>query len=361
MKSRGFLLVALCLSSAPALAAPAVSDFCPGLGLYLATANSQFSMLQAEETTEGAGSGKAWNITTLASLDTCRKVAPTPDAVHVDCGVQVQSSDAQASHDALAAKVQACLSGWTAKTFEANGTKVAAYTSDETKWVTVQTAPASGGYASQRVLVTLGAADALLAGFPRPAPSAPPESSGASMFSALRSSPSTSSSTSEVTDAEVRARIEQVLGQAEIAPTPAPKVIDQCPVSKAYVAAAPDGFKAVRETAQNVSNNGDLMPESPAWVLCKIVEDPPASGENHIRCSTNREAEGDFAKNVAATRFAELSTDTETCFPDWAKDVTDAGKSHWTTVYTSSTGVRMIIEQTVADERLTRSMEIWPN
>lgn len=146
----------------------------------------------------------------------------------------------------------------------------------------------------------------------------------------------------EVTDADVQAEIARIraeLGTVEAAPPP-PLAADQCTGLRAYVAAAPDAFKAVLVVGPYDSaytHEWKASPGLPRWDRCTISD---AAARPYLSCDYFSMAVVDYA-----SEYASLAQQVESCFPGWERvvDVANKADKHWKTSY--GAGTRIIISQ----------------
>lgn len=155
-----------------------------------------------------------------------------------------------------------------------------------------------------------------------------------------------------VTDQDVRDEINRILiknGQADqIVKDRIPLAASFCSGLKAYVSAAPDGFKAVRKLERWDDNPAsihewDATPGLPNFGTCTVTE---------AALSCTRVT---WPEETDAELYAGLLKDVESCLSGWSKD---AGEQH--TRYTARQGiVSVAVDLTVAPTRTTRTLTVY--
>ncbi len=382
-------VLSLCLASGPVFAKPAApvapeppaataaptspadaSDFCPSLGVYLASAGEQFASVTGADIIPGL----AWSTTkSIAAADGCyiskSYLSPQLSAV---CSFSPGTTDAAAVHESLVALVRTCGSGWTRDdTSDSAGIRTATLSNAGGARVEVETKPLQDGAVPQLLRIYASAAPAAPV-----ATAAAPSPSDAAGYLSLNFSdydwghgsspaatvtpapheaaPPAPTSDYTVSDAEYEAEVARIRAKVDryMAPASSPTSADMCTGLQAYVAAAPDYFKAVRATGPQDGGSTHEWKASPAlarWDACTITEategflstDSPAM-RTYLSCNFFAPIQVDYAGE-----YASLTRLIESCFPQWKKDVKvdDKNEKHWKTSYGATSGAWISVEQ----------------
>lgn len=174
----------------------------------------------------------------------------------------------------------------------------------------------------------------------------------------------------EVTDADVQAeiaRIQQSLAESGYQATPPPpRAADFCSGLTAYVAAAPDLFKAVREDDPNDDEDTtewDASPGLPGWDSCEVREaftgflsTDAGTMRTYLACSIVH-----YAQTDSRAAFGGLMRDAESCMPTWKRvpRVRDDATEHWRVSYQSGSAVWINVEHTLEGEKSTLGLTVY--
>lgn len=388
-------------------------DLCPTLKIYLAATTTRFSSLKGAPSAFLPSALWTANVE-LPGLRGCTVQDWGAGDASASCDSAPTGTDQAAAHETLTARVRSCVDGWTRTDNPgSDGVMRAILAVNQAARITVETDPLKDGAVGQRLSVTTSMLDwsggASATNTPAPAAAAPNTPAAAapaavappSTVEALAldfsnfdwgsntSRPTASStpapvaqpvappvqadppaSTSRfgglsdharkpvdgpVTDQDVRDEINRILiktGHADqVVKDPIPLAASFCSGLKAYVSAAPDGFKAVRKLERWDDNpysthEWDATPGLPNFDMCTIAE----AARTSLSCTRMT-----WPDETDADRYAGLLKDVESCLSGWSKD---AGEQH--TRYTARQGtVSVAVDLMVAPTRTTRTLTVY--
>lgn len=391
-------------------ASAAAPDLCPALKIYLAAATTRFSALKGAPSAFLPSALWTANVE-LPGLLRCTVQDWGAGDASASCDSAPTGTDQAAAHESLTARVRSCVDGWTRTDSPgSDGVMRATLAVNQAARITVETDPLKDGAVGQRLSVSTsmlnwsGGASATNTPAPAAAASASAAPAGVAPPATVEAlaldfsnfdwgsntaHPTASStpapvappvappveadppaSTSRfggladharkpvdgpITDQDVQDEINRILiknGHADqVVKDPIPLAASFCSGLKAYVSAAPDGFKAVRKLERWDDNpysihEWDATPRLPNFGTCTVTE----AANTSLSCTRVT-----WPDETDADLYAGLLKDVESCLSGWSKD---AGEQH--TRYTARQGtVSVTVDLTVAPTRTTRTLTVY--